>query len=360
MADEKWDSSFWQDKRVLITGHTGFIGSWLSHWLLHLGANVTGYALPVHTSPALYEVLGLDSRIKSSIGDICDRDALCRTLDAHKPEIIIHLAAQAIVGQAHTNAYETWRVNALGTVALLEVLRGHEELKALTVFTTDKVYDNDESGHAYTERDTIGGLGIYDSSKGAAELAIRAFQHGNSVIEGTANLRAGNVIGGGDWNQARLVPDCIRAFNHGEPVMLRHPASIRPWQHVLDVCYATLRITQRLYHTPTEFKGAWNIGPDASSNASAAEIASQLAAHWKVQPAWKPVAQPSNLPEATTLLLDSTKLKKALDWQPVLSLPEALSWTASWYYVLEKEPKKIIAFTNEQINEFEHRLRLIL
>ncbi len=357
MADEKWDPSFWQDKRVLITGHTGFIGSWLSQWLLHLGAKVAGYALPAHTSPALYDALSLPARMASTLGDLCDRDALACTLDAHRPQIVIHLAAQAIVGRAHANAYETWRVNTLGTVALLEALRGREDVKALSIFTTDKVYDNDESGHAYTERDAIGGLGIYDSSKGAAELAVRAFQHGHGVIEGTATVRAGNVIGGGDWNEARLVPDCARAFARGEAVTLRHPQSVRPWQHVLDVCYATLRLTQALYQSPGEFKGAWNIGPDANSNASVAEVATQLGVHWQQQPAWKPAPHESHFHEAVTLLLNSTKLKTALGWQPVLPLPEALSWTASWYRAFEQAPERIVAFTHEQITAFEQRLR---
>ncbi len=356
MADEKWDPSFWQGKRVLVTGHTGFIGSWLSLWLLRLGANVAGYALAPHTSPALYDVLGLNSTMVSTLGDICDRTALARALNKHRPEIVIHLAAQAIVGQAHTHAYETWRVNALGTVALLEALRQCDALKALSIFTTDKVYDNDETGRAYTERDAVGGLGMYDSSKGAAELAVRAFQHGKNMIEGTATLRAGNVIGGGDWNAARLVPDCVRAFSHGEVVTLRHPQSVRPWQHVLDLCYATLRLSEQLYRHPTTFSGAWNIGPDASSNATAAHIAQQLGNYWKQQPAWQPATQSSAFVEAQTLVLDSTKLKNALNWQPILPLPHALDWTASWYCGFEQQPTHAASITLEQITAFEHRL----
>jgi CDP-glucose 4,6-dehydratase len=356
MADEKWDPSFWQGKRVLVTGHTGFIGSWLSLWLQRLGANVAGYALAPHTSPALYDVLELDSKVTSTIGDICDREALSRALDAHRPEIVIHLAAQAIVEQAHANAYETWRVNALGTVALLEALRGCDTLKALSIYTTDKVYDNDETGRAYTEDDAIGGLGMYDSSKGAAELAVRAFQHGGNIIEGTATLRAGNVIGGGDWSAARLVPDCARAFARGEAVTLRHPQSVRPWQHVLDLCYATLRLSEQLYHHPTTFNGAWNIGPDASSNATAAAIAQQLGTHWQQQPAWQPATQTSSFIEAKTLVLDSTKLKNALNWQPILPLAQALDWTASWYYGYEQQPTHAATVTHEQITAFEHRL----
>jgi CDP-glucose 4,6-dehydratase len=357
MADEKWDPDFWQNKRVLITGHTGFIGSWLSHWLLRRGAKVAGLACAPHTSPALYDLLGLEQKLSSTIADMCDRKALAALVDSHRPQIVIHLAAQAIVGQAHADAYETWRVNALGTVALLEALRGRSELKALSIFTTDKVYDNLETGRAHTEGDPIGGLGIYDSSKGAAELAVRAFVHGRCVSDATATLRAGNVIGGGDWNDARLVPDCARAFAKDMPVTLRHPQSIRPWQHVLDVCHATLLLTEKLFNEPARFSGPWNIGPDSEHSASAADIATQLAAHWKINPPWQKASDASDFHEAVTLRIDASKLKTAIDWQPVLSLSDAVQWTALWYQAYAQQPDQIAAFTDDQISAFERRLR---
>ena len=281
-----------------------------------------------------------------------------KAIAAHKPEIVIHLAAQAIVGRAHADAFETWRANALGTVALLEALRGESGVKALSVFTTDKVYDNHETGHAHREDDTIGGFGIYDASKGATELAVRAFMHGNAVIPGTAVIRAGNVVGGGDWNEARLLPDCARAFAKGKPVELRHPQSVRPWQHVLDVCYATLRLTQALYQKPEQFRGAWNIGPDPENILSASAIAERMAPHWKQQPAWGPTADAVTYPEANVLLLDSTKLMQALGWKPVLGIEETLQWTAEWYRDFDARPEDALSITTAQIDAFAQKAAL--
>lgn len=355
MAAEERNLDFWQGKRVLVTGHTGFIGSWLCHWLVKLGADVAGYALAPHTTPSLYDALGLDSKLKSTIGDICDRDALKRTIAAHQPEIVIHLAAQAIVGLAHAEPYETWRVNTLGTVALLEALRDYGKTKALCVFTTDKVYDNDEHGVAYTEEDAIGGYGLYDSSKGACELAVRAFAR-ESDLTGSMTVRAGNVIGGGDWNEARLVPDCARAFAAGKPVDLRNPTSSRPWQHVLDVCYATLLLCQNLYASPEDYRGAWNIGPQSHTDASTANIADMLAMHWGQSPAWHAPANVSAFPEASKLSVDATKLRKALRWEPALALEEALEWTAKWYRAYQADTSQTSSITDVQIAQFTDRI----
>lgn len=357
MADEGRGADFWHGKRVLITGHTGFIGSWLSQWLVQRGAKVAGYALAPHTSPSLYTVLELDTRIESTIADICDREALKHAFEKHQPEVVIHLAAQAIVGRAHADAYETRRVNVLGTIALLEAAQHHGKVQSLCLFTTDKVYDNHENGRAYTETDTIGGFGSYDCSKASAELAARAFMHGGMAPSGTATIRAGNVIGGGDWNEARLVPDCARAFAEGQAVTLRHPSSIRPWQHVLEVCHATLRLAQALYESPHAYHGAWNIGPDAKSAASASAVAEQLAMHWQQSPAWQQAASASNFPEATTLLLSSEKLKDKLQWQPILPLEEALAWTSEWYRTWQQDCSQATRITQAQIERFEQRAK---
>jgi CDP-glucose 4,6-dehydratase len=353
MADERRGADFWHGKRVLITGHTGFIGSWLSYWLVQRGAKVAGYALAPHTTPSLYEALELDTLVDSTIADICDRAALKQTFLTHQPEIVIHLAAQAIVGRAHVDAYETWRVNVLGTVALLEAVHAYGKLQSLCLFTTDKVYDNHEDGRAYAETNAIGGFGSYDCSKASAELAARAFMHGGMVPLGTATIRAGNVIGGGDWNEARLVPDCARAFASGTPVTLRHPNSIRPWQHVLELCHATLLLAQMLYESPNDYRGAWNIGPDETNAASAAAVAEQLASHWAQTPPWQPASGVSSFPEATTLLLSSAKLKEKLHWHPVLPLAEALSWTSDWYRAWQHDASQAAAITKAQLETFE-------
>lgn len=352
MADERRSLSFWQNKRVLITGHTGFIGSWLSYWLHQLGANVSGIALAPHTTPSLFQALNLDKKIHHTIADICDREALTNAFSKHQPEIVFHLAAQAIVGRAHAEAYETWRVNALGTVALLEAVHKHSSIRALNIFTTDKVYDNHETGHAHREGDTIGGHGIYDSSKGATELATRAFMKGNLLPKGTCITRAGNVIGGGDWNEARLVPDCARAFAQSQPVTLRHPESTRPWQHVLDLCHATLQLTQHLYEEPQHYAGAWNIGPDSAATASAATIAETLAKHWTLSPAWQQAQIPTNFPEAKILHIDSTKLNQQLGWHARLKLEESLKWCADWYRAWEKNPNDAERIITEQIEAY--------
>lgn len=275
---------------------------------------------------------------------------------AHNPDVLIHLAAQAIVGQAHHHAYDTWRVNALGTVAVLEAAARCDTLRSTLVFTTDKVYDNDESGRAFTESDPVGGLGIYDSSKSAAELAVRAFLHGGKlgVGQGLAAIRAGNVIGGGDWGEGRLAPDCAKAFASGQPVTLRHPESIRPWQHVLDVCHATLMLAQAMWKTPERFSGAWNVGPDAREVVTVAQMAEALAASFGQSEAWKRYAT-GGFPEAQHLLLDSAKLRHELNWQPVLPVREALDWTGRWYkaWYAGEDP---VALTEDNAVEFE-RLR---
>lgn len=279
----------------------------------------------------MYTQLRLDERIRSHIGDITDRIALERAINAHKPEILLHLAAQAIVGMAHEAPFETWRVNALGTVAALEAACRAEYLKAAIIYTTDKVYANDESGHAYQEDDRIGGHGIYDSSKSAAELAVQSFSHDKLRDLGLASIRAGNVIGGGDWAPGRLVPDCVRAFAQGKAVQLRNPYSIRPWQHVLDVCDATLRLAQQLYADPVHFRGAWNIGPDENASLNAASVAQSLASHFGIDEAWIPFGDAPSYPEAHVLRLDSRKFREKLHWQPALNVTEALDWSGRWY-----------------------------
>lgn len=294
---------------------------------------MAGLALEPHTDPALYRLLGLETKIRTTIADIADRDALEKAVTTHRPDVLIHLAAQAIVGQAHHNAYDTWRVNALGTVAVLEAAANCGTIRATLVFTTDKVYDNDESGRAFTENDPVGGLGIYDSSKGAAELAVRAFLHGGKLEpgKGLAAIRAGNVVGGGDWGVGRLAPDCVKAFVAGQAVTLRHPDSVRPWQHVMDVCHATQILAQAMWKNPQRFSGAWNMGPDTREMLTVAQMAEALADSFGQREAWIRNAEAVSFPEAQHLLLDSTKLRHALKWCPVLPVREALDWTGRWY-----------------------------
>lgn len=316
-----------------------------------------GYALAPHTTPTHYDILELDAQFAAStIADICDRETLVAAMQQAQPDIVMHLAAQAIVGEAHRNAFNTWQVNTLGTVALMEAMQQVSAIRAAVIFTTDKVYDNPSHHtsthfHAFTETDAVGGYGLYDSSKGAAELAVRAYQHGGLAPAGTATIRAGNVIGGGDWNEARLIPDCVRAWAQGEPVILRHPDSVRPWQHVLDVCYATLMLAEALYTNPTDYSGAWNIGPEEDAVLTARAVTEMLAKAMEVNTGWHADAHISSYPEAALLALDSTKFKKALCWQPVLTAQEAIIWTGNWYRCsAEKSDKHIL--THEQMATF--------
>lgn len=306
----------------------------------------------------MFTLMGLKDSLTHIEGDIGDRALLADAITQARPDIVLHLAAQAIVGRAFTDPYETWRVNALGTVALMDVLRHVNSVKALAVYTTDKVYDNEETGKAYQEHDRIGGLGLYDASKGAKELAVRAFCHSNAAVEGTAIIRAGNVIGGGDWSEGRLVPDCIRRFILHHPVILRHPHSVRPWQHVLDVCHATLQLVQKLYEQPAAYRGAWNIGPEEESVRNVAEVADRLGAIFGIQPAWMQEEGAEKFPEAVLLHLDSGKLKQALGWQPVLSMKDALSMTAEWYKAVLQQGDDVRTCSSAQIRTFQEKLHL--
>lgn len=355
MADEGRNLPFWSGKRVLLTGHTGFIGSWLSLWLHEQGAKVTGYALPPHTEPALYADARLGSLFPEIRADINDRAAMRRAVKEHQPEIILHLAAQAIVGQAHDDAYGAWHTNALGTVAVMEAAQASEALRAVIVFTTDKVYDNDESNRAWREDDRIGGFGLYDSSKGAAELAVRSFARDKLQGIGVATVRAGNVIGGGDWGQGRLVPDCIRAFEAGQPVTLRHPQSTRPWQHVLDICHATLLLAERLHANP-RYSGAWNIGPDAQAVLPVSAVAEALGqAYGRTSPWQKPDGE-EPFPEARALRLDSGKFREAFGWRPMLPIEAALHQTAAEYRAMGEGDAQ--AVMRDSIRAFEKKRSL--
>ncbi|MCB2082265.1 MAG: CDP-glucose 4,6-dehydratase [Rickettsiales bacterium] len=348
--------AFWQNRRVFLTGHTGFVGSWLSLWLTRLGAQVTGYALAPHTTPSLYTQLGLEDRITSIIADINDREALATALNTSNPSVVLHLAAQSLVGEAHLNPYACWQTNTLGTVALLDAVKDLTSLASTVLFTTDKVYQNAESGHAFTETDPVGGHGIYDSSKGGTELAVHAFHQSGLLPGGMATIRAGNIIGGGDWNRDRLLPDIARAFHQHQPVILRQPGSIRPWQYVLDVCYATLLLTEKLTKHPASYSGAWNIGPDANACLSASTMAEHCAAIWGQQPAWQQAEGAMRYPEAHTLVLNSDKLRQKLHWQPALSISDAIAWTVAWYKATMETPDTVPAICQQQFDDFMDRV----
>lgn len=329
---EVMDLSFWKSKRVFLTGHTGFKGSWLAQWLLSMGADVCGYALDPPTDPSLYRVLNLDRHLQSICGDIRDLAALESALKNFQPEIVIHMAAQPLVRLSYQNPVETYAVNVLGTVHLLEAVRHTPAVRAVVVVTSDKCYENQEWQWPYREHEPMGGHDPYSSSKGCAELITaayrRSFFSGDQAAVATA--RAGNVIGGGDWALDRLVPDIMRAFSAGETVVIRNPEAIRPWQHVLEPLSGYLALAERLYIDGSKFAEPWNFGPTDADARPVRYLVSELVRLWGDAASWQPV-ESEQVHEANLLRLDSSKARAQLGWTPRWNLDETLANTVAWY-----------------------------
>jgi len=324
-----------RDRGVLLTGHTGFKGSWLALWLAELGARVHGYALAPPTEPNIFEVAGVAQVLASDTrADLADLAALTALLDRTRPEVVFHLAAQPLVREGYRDPLGTMATNVMGTANLLEAVRGVDSVRAVVVVATDKVYENRETGHAFTEGEPLGGKDPYSASKGAAEIVVASYRSsffGNGRHPARiASARAGNVVGGGDWAADRLVPDCMRAFAAGEPARLRHPDAVRPWQHVLEPLSGYLVLAAQLLDDGGErFARAWNFGPDASDDASVGEVAQRVASLWGngVQVERAPS---TDWHEAGLLRLDSTQARTELGWAPRWSLQQALEQTVAW------------------------------
>lgn len=335
------DPAFWEGRRVFITGHTGFIGGWAAFWLSQLGADVTGYALAPPTSPCLYETLGLGDDISSVIADIRDADRVAATLRTAEPEIVLHLAAQPIVRQAFEEPLETLSTNIMGTANLLQAARGVDSVSAIIVYTTDKVYRNREWVWRYRETDELGGIEPYGASKACTEHVVEAFQHsyfkpGLPDAPGIATVRAGNVIGGGDWSRDRLIPDAIRAFTAGEPLVVRNPNASRPWQHVLEPLRATMILAQQLSETaaagePELFSGPYNLGPLDERAVPVSDLADKLVALWGDNAAWSTPDIGEQPYEAHRLAVDSSFASHQLGWYPTIGLERAIELTVRWY-----------------------------
>ncbi len=328
--------SFWRGRRVFLTGHTGFKGSWLSLWLAELGAKVTGFSLPPPTSPSLFEAARVGDLVTSIEGDIRDLDALSRALADAAPEVVFHLAAQALVRPSYAEPVATYATNVMGTVHLLEAVRRARGVRAAVCVTSDKVYEPRAGPLGYREGEPMGGCDPYSSSKGCAELVAAAWrrsffpperlaEHGVAV----ATARAGNVIGGGDWAADRLVPDLLAAFAAGETARIRSPNSVRPWQHVLDPLAGYLALAQRLHAGEAWAADAWNLGPPDEDARPVAEIADRLAVLWGDGAAWESTAEPGPH-EAPWLELDASKARARLGWRPAWTLEEALAETVAW------------------------------
>jgi CDP-glucose 4,6-dehydratase len=320
----------YRGRRVLITGHTGFKGSWLALWLQELGAVITGIALPPNTAPNHWDLIKLD--IADRRFDIRDADNLRRIVAEGRPEIIFHLAAQPLVRRSYKDPLETWSTNVMGTANLLEACRHTDSVRAIVVVTTDKVYENKEWDRGYREIDRLGGHDPYSASKAATELVAssfrKAFFHAaNAPLLATA--RAGNVIGGGDWSEDRLIADAVRAITSHTSLEIRSPQATRPWQHVLECLSGYLLLGQKLLEGRNEYAEAWNFGPDPDGNRTVSDVLDLFRTHWP-ELVWHTSTEPQSH-EANLLYLDSAKAKADLGWRPVWALQEAVAATARWY-----------------------------
>lgn len=349
--------AFWAGRRVLLTGHTGFKGGWLALWLQSLGARVHGYALPAATTPSLWEVASLSAEVPGELVDIRDAARVKETLERFRPEVVLHLAAQPLVRASYLDPAETYAVNVTGTLNLLEAVRASDSVRAVLVITTDKCYANREWAWPYRENDALGGIDPYSSSKACVELLCASYRDAFLRKAGVAiaTARAGNVIGGGDWSPERLLPDALRCWDRGEPLLLRHPRATRPWQHVLEPLHGYLSLAQALVQDGDAVAEAWNFGPDADAVASVADVIEQLAALWPGQPGWS-AASGSGPHEAGMLALDSSKARHRLGWRPRWSLDQALSRTLAWHHAW-RSGDDMRAFTRAQIAAFQKEIQ---
>jgi CDP-glucose 4,6-dehydratase len=348
------DPCFWAGRAVLITGHTGFKGAWLTLWLSRLGARVHGYALEPESVPNLFR-LGVDRHATTQLGDVRDLDGLTACLRAAHPEIVFHMAAQSLVRPSYADPVGTYAVNVMGTVNLLEAARAVDTTRAVIVVTSDKCYDNREWPYAYRETDPMGGHDPYSSSKGCAELVTSAYRDSFFARDGRcriASARAGNVVGGGDWSTDRLIPDIVRAFSAKEPVSIRNPHAVRPWQHVLEPLSGYIRLAECLSATNGgEYAQGWNFGPTDEDCRPVAYIADRLAAGWGDGAAWAPSggAHPH---EASFLKVDASKARARLGWDRRLRLDATLDWTMAWYRA-QRDGTDATRLCIEQIERYE-------
>lgn len=335
--------NFYQGKRVLVTGHTGFKGSWLTIWLEALGAEVIGIGLDPYTERDNYVLSGIGNKIIDLRGDIRDGDLMKKIFRQYNPEIVFHLAAQPLVRLSYEKPVETYETNVMGTIHILEAIRATESVKVGVMITTDKCYENKEQIWGYRENEPMGGYDPYSSSKGAAEIAISSWrrsyfnpkeysQHGKSI----ASVRAGNVIGGGDWAQDRIIPDCIRALEAGNPIEIRNPQAIRPWQHVLEPLSGYMLLAQKMWNEPTKYCEGWNFGPRMESVATVWDIASKVVECYG-KGELKDLSNSKSLHEAKLLMLDISKAKFELGWKPRLDIYTTVALTVEWYKKYSKE-----------------------
>jgi CDP-glucose 4,6-dehydratase len=351
---------FWRNKRVLITGHTGFKGGWLSLWLQSMGSEVIGYSQPPPTTPSIFFQADVQRDMRSILGDICDLQHLQKVVEEIQPEIIFHLAAQSLVRSSYADPVGTYATNVLGTVNVLETVRENAAVRSVVIVTTDKCYENLEDGRAYCETDRLGGFDPYSSSKAAAELVTAAFWNSffmsanDEAQQGIASARAGNVIGGGDWAIDRLIPDVMRAVCDGKQALIRSPQAIRPWQHVLEPLCGYLILAEKLYRQPGRYAQAWNFGPDDLDGIPVSAVLQLIGESWGPGITWRLDDGPQRH-EAGRLRLDSSKSRKLLGWQPQWKLSQALEATARWYKACHNQ-QNLRTLTLQQIESYQSAL----
>lgn len=346
---------FYKNKKVLLTGASGFKGSWLSLWLKSLGAEVLGYSLEPNTNPSMFEELKIAEEIQNVFGDIRDRKTLEKTFNEFQPEIVFHLAAQPLVRLSYSEPVNTYETNVIGTLNVLEAARKCGSVKAFVNVTTDKCYENKEVERGYTEDEPMGGYDMYSSSKGCVEIMSSSYRRSflqNGYLMATA--RAGNVIGGGDWAEDRLIPDCVRAINENKKIEIRNPIAVRPWQHVLEPLSGYLLLGQKLLEECSELADGFNLGPNEESVLTVADVANRVVKFYGKGEVV--VGEKSDLHEAGLLMLNVEKAKKVLGWTPSYTADEAIQKTVEWYKKFYNG-EDMLDFTLKQIKEYEGKKR---
>jgi CDP-glucose 4,6-dehydratase len=352
------DATFWKDKSVFLTGHTGFKGSWLTLWLNKLGAKVTGFSLAPPTEPSLFVEAKVEhALVKHIIGDIRNALELSQAMQQAEPDIVIHMAAQSLVKNSYQDPITTYATNVMGTVHLFEAIRKTANVKAVLNITTDKCYENNEWLWGYRENEPMGGYDPYSSSKGCAELVSSAYRRSFLADVGVAmaTARAGNVIGGGDWAKDRIVPDAMRSFIEGQPLKVRNPNAVRPWQHVLEPLAGYLQLCQKLIESPAQFAEGWNFGPGEADAQPVSILADIIVKSWGNNALWLLDGTPNQPHEANYLKLDCTKAMQLLNWQPQWALEQALQNSVAWYKAWH-QGKNMLQYSQKQIQDYQQSI----
>lgn len=348
-------TSFWKGKRVIITGSTGFKGSWLSLWLNELGAEVVGYSLQAPTNPNIYDAINLKEKITHVYGDILDTNKLMSIFEKYKPEIVFHLAAQSLVRKSYDEPFETFNTNVMGTVNVFNAVRKSESVKVVVNVTSDKCYENKEWNWGYRENEPMGGHDPYSCSKGCSELITNSFRKSYFSAQNVyvASVRAGNVIGGGDWAEDRLIPDVVKCLVKNKMPVIRNAYAIRPWQHVLEAISGYMLLAEKMWRHGSEYSEGWNFGPENDSMITVGEVAEQLINLWGMNEEFICDVDNQKQPhEAQFLKLDCSKAKYKLGWSSKLTIKEALAWTIEWYKAFENRVD-MYAFTLSQVEKYE-------